>query len=79
MLRFLVWLRPNPPHPHHVLQCPPRHCKRFESRGTTRIYTIVGNICETDTLGYDRKLTEVREWDMLLIKNTEVYGSIIAH
>jgi diaminopimelate decarboxylase len=42
--------------------------------GTTRIYTIVGNICETDTFGYDRKLTEVREGDILAIKNAGAYG-----
>lgn len=42
--------------------------------GTTRIYTIVGNICETDTFGYDRKLSEVREGDILAIKNAGAYG-----
>lgn len=42
--------------------------------GTPRIYTIVGNICETDTFGYDRKLTEVREGDVLAIKNAGAYG-----
>ncbi len=42
--------------------------------GTPRIYTIVGNICETDTFGYDRKLSEVREGDVLAIKNAGAYG-----
>lgn len=42
--------------------------------GTPRIYTIVGNICETDTFGYDRKLSEVREGDILAIKNAGAYG-----
>ena len=42
--------------------------------GTARIYTIVGNICETDTFGYDRKLSEVREGDVLAIKNAGAYG-----
>lgn len=42
--------------------------------GTSRIYSIVGYICETDTLGYDRKLNEVREGDILAIKNTGAYG-----
>jgi diaminopimelate decarboxylase len=42
--------------------------------GTARIYTIVGNICETDTFGYDRKLSEVREGDILAIKNAGAYG-----
>src|SRR5258707_13135547 len=42
--------------------------------GDQKIYTIVGNICETDTLGADRKLNEVREGDILAIKNAGAYG-----
>jgi diaminopimelate decarboxylase len=42
--------------------------------GTTRVYSIVGYICETDTLGWDRKLNEVREGDILVIKNAGAYG-----
>jgi diaminopimelate decarboxylase len=42
--------------------------------GDQKIYTIVGNICETDTLGADRKLNEVREGNLLAIKNTGAYG-----
>lgn len=42
--------------------------------GTSRIYTVVGNICETDTLGWDRKLNEVREGDILRIYNAGAYG-----
>lgn len=42
--------------------------------GTTRVYSIVGYICETDTLGWDRKLNEVREGDILAIKNAGAYG-----
>jgi diaminopimelate decarboxylase len=42
--------------------------------GTKRIYTVVGYICETDTLGYDRKLSEVKEGDILAIKNAGAYG-----
>lgn len=42
--------------------------------GKARIYTVVGNICETDTFGYDRKLTEVREGDILAIKNAGAYA-----
>ncbi|HLF35540.1 MAG TPA: diaminopimelate decarboxylase [Cyclobacteriaceae bacterium] len=42
--------------------------------GTKRIYSIVGYICETDTLGADRKLNEVREGDILAIKNAGAYG-----
>lgn len=42
--------------------------------GPPRIYTVVGYICETDTLGYDRKLNEVREGDVLAILNAGAYG-----
>ncbi|MEO6169198.1 MAG: diaminopimelate decarboxylase [Chitinophagales bacterium] len=42
--------------------------------GTPRIYTVVGYICETDTFGWDRKLNEVREGDILVIKNAGAYG-----
>jgi diaminopimelate decarboxylase len=42
--------------------------------GTYRVYSVVGNICETDTLGADRKLNEVREGDILAIKNAGAYG-----
>jgi len=34
----------------------------------------VGYICETDTFGWDRKLNEVREGDILAIKNAGAYG-----
>jgi diaminopimelate decarboxylase len=34
----------------------------------------VGYICETDTLGYDRKIAEVREGDILRIKNSGAYA-----
>lgn len=42
--------------------------------GTKRIYTVVGYICETDTLGWDRQLTEVKAGDILAIKNAGAYG-----
>jgi diaminopimelate decarboxylase len=42
--------------------------------GKQRIYTIVGYICETDTFGWDRKLNEVREGDILAILNAGAYG-----
>ncbi|MFI5220524.1 MAG: diaminopimelate decarboxylase [Bacteroidia bacterium] len=44
------------------------------SSGTPRIYTIVGYICETDTFAWDRKLNEVREGDILAIRNAGAYG-----
>jgi len=42
--------------------------------GKQRIYTVVGYICETDTFGWDRKINEVREGDILAIKNAGAYG-----
>lgn len=42
--------------------------------GEKKLYTVVGNICETDTFGYDRFLAEVREGDVLSIKNAGAYG-----
>lgn len=37
-------------------------------------YTVVGNICETDTFATDRALNEVRENDMLVFYNAGAYG-----
>jgi diaminopimelate decarboxylase len=42
--------------------------------GAERIYTVVGNICETDTFAWDRKLHEVREGDYLVFYNAGAYG-----
>jgi diaminopimelate decarboxylase len=42
--------------------------------GTQRIYTVVGNICETDTFAWDRTITEVRENDYLVFQNAGAYG-----
>ena len=42
--------------------------------GTKRIYTIVGYICETDTFGLDRKLDEVHEGDIIMVKNAGAYA-----
>jgi len=46
--------------------------------GKQRIYIIVGNICETDTFGWDRKLNEVREGDILCFLNAGAYGITMA-
>ncbi|MFT4826957.1 MAG: diaminopimelate decarboxylase [Bacteroidia bacterium] len=43
-------------------------------KGTGRIYSVVGYICESDTLGYDRRLNEVRVGDILAISNAGAYG-----
>ncbi|MFA6149999.1 MAG: diaminopimelate decarboxylase [Chitinophagaceae bacterium] len=42
--------------------------------GAERIYTVVGNICETDTFAWDRVLNEVREEDYLVFHNAGAYG-----
>lgn len=43
-------------------------------KGEQKLYSIVGNICESDTLGFDRFLSEVREGDILSISNAGAYG-----
>jgi diaminopimelate decarboxylase len=47
-------------------------------KGTSKIYSIVGYICESDTLGYDRRLNEVRVGDILAISNAGAYGFSMA-
>ncbi len=42
--------------------------------GAKRIYTVVGNICETDTFAWDRVLNEIREGDYLVFHNAGAYG-----
>jgi len=41
--------------------------------GKTRIYTVVGYICETDTFGWNRKISEASEGDFVLFKNAGAY------
>lgn len=42
--------------------------------GALHKYAVVGNICETDTFAWDRKLNEVRESDILVFHNAGAYG-----
>ena len=42
--------------------------------GIIKEYSIVGNICETDTFAWDRQLNEVREDDYLVFYNAGAYG-----
>jgi diaminopimelate decarboxylase len=42
--------------------------------GNPKMYTVVGYICETDTIAANRNLHEVREGDVLAIKNAGAYG-----
>lgn len=46
--------------------------------GQQRVYDVVGYICETDTLGSDRKLCEVRVGDILSIQNAGAYCSTMS-
>ena len=42
--------------------------------GKEKKYSVVGNICETDTFAWDRKINEVREGDHLVFHNAGAYG-----
>ncbi len=51
---------------HHIINV-------SKPEGKTRIYTVVGYICETDTFGWNRKLVEISEGDYLAFKNAGAY------
>jgi diaminopimelate decarboxylase len=42
--------------------------------GQKNIYTVVGNICETDTFAEDREINEIKEGDYLVFYNAGAYG-----
>ncbi len=42
--------------------------------GAEKNYSIVGNICETDTFAWDRPMNEIREGDYLVFYNAGAYG-----
>jgi len=42
--------------------------------GPEKAYTVVGNICETDTFATDRNINEIREDDYLVFYNAGAYG-----
>lgn len=46
--------------------------------GPENVYTMVGYICETDTIAADRKLKEVNVDDVVAIKNAGAYGFSMA-
>ncbi|ASS49297.1 MAG: diaminopimelate decarboxylase [Candidatus Fluviicola riflensis] len=52
---------------HHIENC-------SNINGEEKLYSVVGYICETDTFGYDRLISEVREGDVLAIRNAGAYG-----
>jgi diaminopimelate decarboxylase len=39
-----------------------------------KMYTVVGNVCETDTFATDRMIAEIREEDILCFCNAGAYG-----
>jgi diaminopimelate decarboxylase len=41
-------------------------------------YTVVGNVCETDTFASDREIPQIREGDLLAICNAGAYGYAMA-
>lgn len=41
--------------------------------GKSRIYNVVGYICETDTFGINRRISEIKEGDILAFKNAGAY------
>src|SRR5690606_390434 len=49
-----------------------------KQQGPERVYTIVGYICETDTIAADRKLKEVKVDDVIAVKNAGAYGFSMA-
>ncbi len=51
---------------HHIINV-------SKPEGKTRIYTIVGYICETDTFGWNRKINEIAEGDILMFRNAGAY------
>ena len=42
-------------------------------KGRERFYTVVGYICETDTFGWNRKIPEISEGDLVAFKNAGAY------
>jgi diaminopimelate decarboxylase len=42
--------------------------------GPKKVYTVVGNICETDTFATDREINEIKEGDYLAFYNAGAYG-----
>ena len=41
--------------------------------GRERYYSVVGYICETDTFGSNRRISEIREGDILCFNNAGAY------
>lgn len=65
-------IRPKLYHAHHDIT------NISHPKGTERIYTVVGYICETDTFAQDIKLNEVKENDILAFHNAGAYSYSMA-
>jgi diaminopimelate decarboxylase len=46
--------------------------------GEKQSYDVVGYLCEEDTFAHDRMLPQVREGDILALKNAGAYGMVMA-
>jgi diaminopimelate decarboxylase len=46
--------------------------------GRERFYSVVGYICETDTFGSNRKISEINEGDFLAFENAGAYCQTMA-
>lgn len=46
--------------------------------GRPKIYTVVGYICETDTFGWNRKISELKTGDIVAFRNAGAYGFTMA-
>ena len=42
--------------------------------GPKKLYTVAGNICETDTFAEDREISEISEGEYLVFRNAGAYG-----
>jgi diaminopimelate decarboxylase len=51
---------------HHIENC-------SNPAGSTKLYTVAGNICETDTFAENRSLPEISEGDYLVFLNAGAY------
>jgi diaminopimelate decarboxylase len=56
---------------HHILNV-------SNPAGDPHTYQVVGYICETDTLGSNREIPEIRVGDVLCLLNAGAYGFMMA-
>lgn len=51
---------------HHIINV-------SKPKGKDRVYTVVGYVCETDTFGWNRKISEISEGDIMGFYNAGAY------